>query len=370
MASNEEILAEPLADHEESIDYAQADAASDTGRPSTLHTLEDPPRRVKRREVEARRYSGKENVEDYLLQFQLTSLRNGWGETEKSAALLCALDGPARGILAEFDDPITASFANIKQALLRRFGPTQLVEVHEQALSQLRLAKGQNIRELAHEVQKLIKLAYPDIIGTARDRFAVKSLLHAISDRDTVFYIREKNPKDAAEACTLYERYMAHTGEDNHHRKTGIRGVNHEPPQPTREAAGHETQSAVSETLQKISETTNQQLQKLADAVSKLHNAVTNSAPQAATPTPTPAPIPPCTNPPPQSQVPRKPCPRCGMPGHWSRDCPAQTRQAPPTNVCYRCGQPGHYQRNCTMPLNASGSAPAPSVGPRPHLRQ
>lgn len=77
MASNEEILAEPLADHEESIDYAQADAASDTGRPSTLHTLEDPPRRVKRREVEARRYSGKENVEDYLLQFQLTSLRNG-----------------------------------------------------------------------------------------------------------------------------------------------------------------------------------------------------------------------------------------------------------------------------------------------------
>ena len=167
MASNEEILAEPLADHEESIDYAQADAASDTGRPSTLHTLEDPPRRVKRREVEARRYSGKENVEDYLLQFQLTSLRNGWGETEKSAALLCALDGPARGILAEFDDPITASFANIKQALLRRFGPTQLVEVHEQALSQLRFAKGQNIRELAHEVQKLIKLAYPDIIGTA-----------------------------------------------------------------------------------------------------------------------------------------------------------------------------------------------------------
>jgi len=42
MASNEEILAEPRTDHEESIDYAQADAASDTGRPSTLHTLEDP----------------------------------------------------------------------------------------------------------------------------------------------------------------------------------------------------------------------------------------------------------------------------------------------------------------------------------------
>jgi len=87
-------------------------------------------------------------------------------------------------ILSEFDDPIAASFRSIKDALLRRFEaePTQLVEVHEQALSQLRLAKGQNIRELAHEVQRLTKLAYRDITGPARDHFAVKSLLHAIPD--------------------------------------------------------------------------------------------------------------------------------------------------------------------------------------------
>jgi len=55
------------------------------------------PRLVKREKVQARRFTGKENVEDYLLQFELTARHNGWDADKKSAALLCALDGQARG---------------------------------------------------------------------------------------------------------------------------------------------------------------------------------------------------------------------------------------------------------------------------------
>ena len=86
--------------------------------------------------------------------------------------------------------------------------------MHEQSLSQLRLAKGQSIRELTHEVQRLTKLAYPDVAGSNRDRLTVKHLLIALPDRDVVFYIRENNPGDVAEACTLYERYQALKGDD------------------------------------------------------------------------------------------------------------------------------------------------------------
>jgi len=73
------------------------------------------------------------------------------------------LDGPAREILAELDDPISANYDDVKQALLRRLGPTKLIEVHEQAHAQLRLTKGQSIRELSQEVQRLIKKVYPDV---------------------------------------------------------------------------------------------------------------------------------------------------------------------------------------------------------------
>ena len=55
----------------------------------------------RRKEIEARRYSGKESVNEYLLQFELTAKRNNWTDTEKAINLLCALDGPARNVLSE-----------------------------------------------------------------------------------------------------------------------------------------------------------------------------------------------------------------------------------------------------------------------------
>jgi len=131
----------------------------------------------------------------------------------------------ARGILSEFEDPTVASYSQVKQALLRRFGPTQIVEVHEQTLAQLRLQKGQSIRELAQEVQRLVKQAYPDILGPPRERLAVKHLINAVHDKDTVFYIREKNPKDITEACEFYERYNALTGEEISSRRNNVKGL-------------------------------------------------------------------------------------------------------------------------------------------------
>ena len=56
----------------------------------------------------------KENVDEYLLQFKLTARRNGWGNDEKSTALVCALDGSARGIISEFDDPASVSYIQVK----------------------------------------------------------------------------------------------------------------------------------------------------------------------------------------------------------------------------------------------------------------
>ena len=59
------------------------DSESEGCPPPTLRTFGDPlqvnvrrcaPRNVKRREVEARRFSVKEKIEEYLLQFELTKL--------------------------------------------------------------------------------------------------------------------------------------------------------------------------------------------------------------------------------------------------------------------------------------------------------
>jgi len=106
------------------------------------------PRRTKRKEIEARRYNGKESVTEYLTQFELIAQRNDWDDEEMATSLLCALDGPARSLLSELDDTCYNGYDTIRDLLIKRFGPVRHTEVHEQALQEIRLSRGQSIREL------------------------------------------------------------------------------------------------------------------------------------------------------------------------------------------------------------------------------
>jgi len=96
----------------------------------------------RKNEVEARRFNGKESVNEYILQFELAAKRNGWPESEKAINLLCAFDGLDRNILSEVDDVERCSYIEVKQLLRKLFGPVHLTEEHEQALEELRLTRG------------------------------------------------------------------------------------------------------------------------------------------------------------------------------------------------------------------------------------
>ena len=144
-------------------------------------TLEPSDRRTRnnrpsRKETEARRFNGKESVHEYLLQFELISKCNRWTDAKKALNLLCALDGNARSILPEIDNVDQTSYADVKKILIKRFGPIQFTEIHEQALKDLKLSRGQLIKELAPEVVRLTKLAYPEFNITARECMAIQSL--------------------------------------------------------------------------------------------------------------------------------------------------------------------------------------------------
>lgn len=101
-------------------------------------------------------------------------------DVDKACALLCALDGPAGGILTKFDDPAAATYINIKKSLERGFRPTDQVDAHEQALSQLHMSNSQHIREIEQEVQKLVHLPYSFVDHPTREHFAIKYIIQAI----------------------------------------------------------------------------------------------------------------------------------------------------------------------------------------------
>jgi len=303
-------------------------------QPFDLHEAKTAPRPSKRKEIEARRFNGKESVVDYLRQFELTAKRNQWDDSDKASALLCALDGPARSILSEIDDMDDISYTEVKQLLQRRFGPVSHTEVHEQALRDLRLARGQHIRDLSTEVTRLTKLAYPDFDKKARGHLATNALINAIGEKDTIFYIKDKNPTNVEEVCSLYERYKVLTGCSMKQKPATVQGV--KPEENALTVATASENDGILALLVKQNETGQQQVQQLADTVAMLvqhHTAPATAAqpehacmqpaqqyaPTTNTTTQPRLPLQPAANRPPPG-----PCPRCKDPSHWMRDCPRQ----------------------------------------------
>jgi len=327
--------------------------------------LQPEPLKTKRKEIEARRYSGKESISEYLLQFELTARRNGWSDPEKAVNLLCALDGPARNLLAEVDID-TVSYPTVKDLLTKRFGPVNLPEVHEQALQELKLGRHQPIREMTTEVTRLAKLAYPEFDENARERFAVKALINSIPDQDTVFYIKEKNPRNLDDVCFLYERYKVLTGHPVSSRPTAVKSVKpSEPPQHAEEPPKNQMVESMAKQLAHLTECVNKLLlnQQRSAAPAQAPAPHTNFPPPNFGYTPDfqgPRPLLSHGNfgDPPRQEAPRKPCPRCKQHGHWLRDCTQP-------EVCYKCRQPGHRRDECPAHLNGNGPTSAPHAGPQ-----
>jgi hypothetical protein len=310
----------------------------------------------RRKDIEIRRFNGRDDVEEYLVQFELASRHNGWNDKEQTTALLCALDGPARGILADFDDPSTASYSRIKRALKKRFCSTDIVDVHEKALSQLRFTKGQNIRELSQDIARLTRKAYPEISSAQRERFAIKGLIHALHDKDAVFYIRDKAPQTLDEACTFFERFEALSCTDNKHTASA---------RTISAAVVDSFQPEVAHDIAQLKVDTREQFRQLSSAVDQLSQSVSRLSTTTTT-APFLAPV--QHQPTRDGSIPFKPCPQCHLTGHWKRDCPQLKSNATygrkDTHIrCMECQEYGHRWRQCPrlQPGNDGGSTSAPN---------
>ncbi|ESO00307.1 hypothetical protein HELRODRAFT_176178 [Helobdella robusta] len=105
----------------------------------------------KTKEWRVSRFNGSEDITEYFCQFEITAKVNKWTSQEKALSLLHALDGKARGVFHELPDIDTVTYNEIKELLFKRFGPSNYSETHEYSLSQLRLQKDQNIRDVSQE---------------------------------------------------------------------------------------------------------------------------------------------------------------------------------------------------------------------------
>ena len=127
-------------------------------------------------------YDGKTTWDAYRAQFELLAGLNHWNDVQKATILAVNLRGPAATVLTNLPSEDRQDFEVLIAALERRFGSAHQTELNRAQLRARMRHKEETLPELAEDVDRLTRLAYPDASTAmlqvlARDQF-IDSLPH------------------------------------------------------------------------------------------------------------------------------------------------------------------------------------------------
>jgi hypothetical protein len=164
-------------------------------------------------------YSGDEDLQDFLAQFQITTEINGWNYTQKSLYLASSLTGGARSLLSEMSESGRRDFCTLEEKLKARYGTENKAEVFRTQLKSRVRGKGETIPEMAQSIRKMTRLAYPTGSQDVVEALSLDSFIDALNDSDIRLRLREIAPKTISEAEKIAVRMEAHRLADRNRNK-------------------------------------------------------------------------------------------------------------------------------------------------------
>lgn len=164
-------------------------------------------------------YSGTDDFEDFLTQFDITSEINGWDYKAKSLYLANSLTGAARSLLNELTDDLRRDYKSLVQKLTARFGSENRAEVFRAQLKSRVKGKGETIPELAQAIKKLTRQSYPKATLDVIETLALDHFIDALTESEIRLRLREVGPKSLSEAETIAVRMEAHRIADKQHSR-------------------------------------------------------------------------------------------------------------------------------------------------------
>ena len=156
-------------------------------------------------------YDGSSVWEAYRTQFGLLAGLNKWTDQEKAAHLAVSLQGTALTVLTNLPEEQRSDYGALCAALENRFGNTRQVELNRARLRNRMKRREESLPELAEDVERLTRLAYPDageqmITVLAKDQF-----IDSLPEEDMRLRIQQSWPatlRQALEAALELESYV------------------------------------------------------------------------------------------------------------------------------------------------------------------
>ncbi|KAL3857159.1 hypothetical protein ACJMK2_011854 [Sinanodonta woodiana] len=164
-------------------------------------------------------YDGQTDIDEYLTQFNIISELNDWDYHSKSLYLASSLTGTARSLLNEIEPEKRKDYFSLEKVLKSRFGTLNKAEIYRTQLKSRVREKGESISELAHNIKKLTRQAYPDATGEMIEILALDYFIDALLDSETRLRLRECGPKTLNEAETIAVKMEAHKLADKQRQK-------------------------------------------------------------------------------------------------------------------------------------------------------
>lgn len=156
------------------------------------------------------KFDGSDDLAEYLTQYELVAEANGWNYKTKSLCLASSLIGNARGILNELSPEKRRDYDSIVKALENRFGSVNRAEIFRSQLQSKVKSKDETIPQLAQNVKRLTRKAYPKASEETVDILALDHFIDALPDADIRLRIREVGPKTITDAESMAVRLEAH----------------------------------------------------------------------------------------------------------------------------------------------------------------
>lgn len=155
-------------------------------------------------------FSGTDDFEDFLTQFEITSELNSWNYRAKSLHLANCLTGAARALLNELTADQRRDYKNLVQKLTERYGSENRAEVFRSQLKSRTRGKGETIPELAQAIKKLTRQSYPKVSQDVIEALALDHFIDALTETEIRLRLREVGPKSLTEAEKIAVRMEAH----------------------------------------------------------------------------------------------------------------------------------------------------------------
>ena len=156
-------------------------------------------------------YDGKSSWKDYLVQFELAAQENGWNQHTRAIGLACSLRGSAQALLSDLTPEIRQNYDRLVTTLTERFEPQNQCELYKAQLKQRIRKRDEGLPELAQDIKRLTRMAYPSAFIDLRDTLSKDSFIEALNEAEMELFISQKEPATIDDAVRLALKYEAFT---------------------------------------------------------------------------------------------------------------------------------------------------------------